>query len=96
MKRKERDKKQENGGYADFVGRGIVNADVLVVNTTKHLDICMFIGYMEGRKSWRLWCEDGKTSKCFISQNIVFKETEYHVAMVDQLAKKASMKENAC
>ena len=35
-KRKERDKKQEDGGYADFISRGVVSADVLVVNTTKH------------------------------------------------------------
>ena len=51
----------------------------------------MFIGYPEGGKSWRLWCEDGKTSKCFISQNIVFKETEYYMETVDHLARKASM-----
>ena len=37
-KKKERDKKQENGDYVDFFGRGIVSADVLVVNVTKHSD----------------------------------------------------------
>ena len=37
-KRKERDKKQENGGCADYFSRGVVSMDVLVVNTTKHSD----------------------------------------------------------
>ena len=32
----------------------------------------------------------------FISQNTVFKETEYYMASVDQLAVKASMEEKAC
>ena len=80
----------------DFVGRGGMSTDVLVVNTTKHSDRCMFIGYMEGGKSWRLWCDDGNTSKCFISRNVVFREIEYYMATVDQLAEKATMEERLC
>ena len=45
---------------------------------------CMFIGYPEGVKGYKLWYEDGGSSKCFISRDVVFKESEYYWAKATQ------------
>ena len=92
-KRKKVDKKQEDGDCMNFVNRGSVsvNVNVLVVNTIKHSNMCIFIGYPEGGKGWKLWCEDGKTSKCFINRNVFLKENKYYMDAVNQLVVKASM-----
>ena len=39
---------------------------------------CMFVGYPEGVKGYKLWYKDGGSSKCFISRDVVFRESEYY------------------
>ena len=40
---------------------------------------CMFIGYPDGVKGYKLWYEDGGSSKCILSRDVVFRETEYYM-----------------
>ena len=44
-------------------------------------------------KGWRLWCDNGKTFKCFISHNDVFRETKYYMESIDQLVEKCRIEE---
>ena len=39
---------------------------------------CMFVSYPEGVKGYKLWNEENGFSKCIISQDVVFRETEYY------------------
>ncbi|KAL5557135.1 hypothetical protein UlMin_039371 [Ulmus minor] len=45
---------------------------------------CMFVGYPEGVKGYKLWNEEGGSSKCIISRDVVFRETEYYWAKATQ------------
>ncbi|KAL5540237.1 hypothetical protein UlMin_044477 [Ulmus minor] len=45
---------------------------------------CMFVGYPEGVKGYKLCNEEGGSSKCIISRDVVFKETEYYWAKATQ------------
>lgn len=51
----------------------------------------MFMGYPEGVNCYKLWCEDGKTSKYFISRDVILRETEYYMAKGDQLESSGSL-----
>lgn len=35
---------------------------------------CMFIGYLEGVKGYKMWCLEPGHAKCFISRDVVFNE----------------------
>ena len=37
---------------------------------------CMFLGYPEGVKGFRLWCLEPGHKKCFISRDVTFNESE--------------------
>lgn len=37
---------------------------------------CMFIGYAEGVKGYKLWCLEYGHNKCIISRDVVFNESE--------------------
>ncbi|XXG58369.1 hypothetical protein AAC387_Pa04g0693 [Persea americana] len=36
---------------------------------------CIFLGYADGVKGYRLWCLDGKSPKCIISRDVTFDES---------------------
>ena len=40
---------------------------------------CMFLGYPEGVKGYKLWFQDEKSVKCIISRDVTFKETEMYM-----------------
>jgi len=37
---------------------------------------CVFLGYPEGMKGYRLWCTDLKPPRCIVSRDVVFNEQE--------------------
>jgi hypothetical protein len=36
---------------------------------------CIFLGYVDGVKGYRLWCSDPKSHKVIVSRDIVFDES---------------------
>ena len=36
---------------------------------------CIFLGYADGVRGYRLWCLDGKSSRCIISRYVTFDES---------------------
>jgi hypothetical protein len=36
---------------------------------------CIFLGYVDGVKGYRLWCSDPKSLKFIISRDVVFDES---------------------
>ena len=37
---------------------------------------CVFLGYPEGVKGYRLWCTDLKPPRCIVSRDVIFNEQE--------------------
>ena len=46
---------------------------------------CMFIGYPDGVKGYKLWYEEGGSSKGILSRDVIFKESEYYMAKATQV-----------
>ena len=43
---------------------------------------CLFIGYHERVKGYKLWYTDGKVSKMIISRDVIFRELEMYMVLV--------------
>ena len=46
---------------------------------------CMFVGYLEGVKEFKLYFEECGSSKCSISRDVVFRESKYYLAKETQV-----------
>ncbi|TXG61441.1 hypothetical protein EZV62_012804 [Acer yangbiense] len=46
---------------------------------------CMFLGYLDVVKGFKLWYQDGSFSKCFNSRDVVFKENEMFMKKFESL-----------
>ena len=46
---------------------------------------CVFLGYPEGVKGYRLWCTDLKPPRCIVSRDVVFNEQEMLKSYVQKL-----------
>ncbi|KAL9460198.1 hypothetical protein AB3S75_003409 [Citrus x aurantiifolia] len=46
---------------------------------------CVFLGYPEGVKGYRLWCTDPKPPRCIVSRDVVFNEQEMLKSYVQRL-----------
>ena len=48
---------------------------------------CMFLGYLEGVKAYRLWCLEPGHRRCITSQDVVFNEVEMTFKKTDDVSR---------